>query len=515
MLCSSYFSGNIILCGNAAQRAVRWSRESPLFSISMHIPMQFPGSSTIKETKNKIDHFYSRKSSFKHIPLLNFSDSCKHVRMDGSETKRRRLTEALSRWSGKEILRFERDRDAASEPTDRTSKKQVEKALKPIQNFLEQLNVCAKDGSNVFFWTCNLEKYFNFLGQESPQFLGSWTLGTKSIKLTLYMDECTGGNIVAPQSSKKTCFFYIFVDETKYQHIPCLWLPLAMIPSKDVSVVSGGMSAVTKVVLKHLHSQLERGLIISGKRYDVELQAYVGDYDSIARIYMSKGASGLRPCLCCANIVAKWSDLPNLDSFFLHVSSPDVESFQPIRSVELYEAFDDFLASSQNVSKAALKEHEKQLGYSLHPHSLLVDPARTILPLEMLTFDSCHMYFSNGVAAEEINLMIHQLQEKAGVTLQQLRRSVQEVNWHCHSTDFNAPSSRSFLFADAMFDGSFYRGSASKVWYVLPLVHYYSATLAADALGDSMASFSALLKVPAHGSCLYSFGFCSNEFFLL
>ena len=417
--------------------------------------------------------------------------------MDEAAAKRRKISNVISKWSWKSLSSLQTNIRAETGEKDEKpiSKRQVAKSLQPFLDCLEKLTVAGTDNVDVHFWTCNLQKMMALVLAESPQYKALWPNDCRHIKLTLYLDERTGGNVLTTSSSKKSCFFFLFVDVTKYQHIPCLWLPLATIPSRDVAVICGGLSAVTTAVLKHLGLQVEHGITLQGSQCTVEIEAYVGDYDSIASVFMSKGAAGLRPCLLCSNVVSKWSDMPNRDPFFLDISSDKVQQFQIITSWELRGIYDDFLTRSLHATKAARKEQETQFGFSLHSKSLLADlQARSMLPVEKVIYDSCHMYFSNGIVAAEVNLLVKQMNQQPGTMLSDLQRSVREVRWNCSQDSFTSPGSRAFLFHDSLFEGNFYKGGASKTWCLLPLLHYYAFVLTSTELEQSMKCFSALLQ---------------------
>lgn len=426
--------------------------------------------------------------------------------MDVAATKRRKLNKVISKWSFNSLKQLQKEIETEEDKgsNKRISKRQVTQSLVPFFDCLEQLTVEGNENEPIYFWASNLEKMLALVLAESPQYKALWPADCRHIKLTLYLDECTGGNVLAPSSSKKSCFFFAFVDVTKYQHIPCLWLPIAMVPSRDVAVICGGLSAVATAVLKHLGFQLEHGITLHGARYTVELEAYVGDYDSIARVFMSKGAAGPRPCVLCSNVVAKWSTVATRDPYFLDIGSDKVSDFQIIHSQQLHGMYDELLTRSRHASLSAIKEQETQFGFSLHNNSLLADfQARQALPLEKLIYDSCHMFFSNGIISAEINLLIKQMNQQPGTTLHDLRRSVKEVQWRCSSVSFSSPGARAFLFHDPLFEGNFYKGGASKTWYLFPLLHYYAFALVSSELEQAMKCFSALLQAER---ALQSFG---------
>ena len=178
----------------------------------------------------------------------------------------------------------------------------------------------------------------------------TWRYHTCSLVLgRVHRWQCSGHSLV-----EENCIFYLGEDEIGKLQYHQMWLPYAMMPARDVTLVSGGLSALTSALLRHFHVQQVHGVRVLGNHYKLNLKAYVGNYDSIVRMYMAKGASGLRPCLLCANICSSRSDVPFHDPHFLTIQSHDTEKFQPIVPAELHSLFDEVLVACQSKSKKGI-----------------------------------------------------------------------------------------------------------------------------------------------------------------
>ena len=313
------------------------------------------------------------------------------------------------------------------------------------------------------------------------------------------MDECTGGNVLATNSSKKSCFFYIAVKQLAHLQSADCWFPHSMVPSRDVTDVAGGVSSVTASIVRHLHLQRQEGVSINGVRYTLNLQLYIGDYDSVARVFLSKGASGLHCCALCANVVAAWSDVPSFDGHFLTISSDEVEHFQVYDPTELYAVHDELQSQINNMTKAQKQEKETQFGFGIHEQSLLsCQTSRTLLSIDKVVYDSHHLYFANGVAAQEILLLQKQLASDLHLELSRIQESVCEVPWACNNSSFSSVSGRKHLFHPSLWRGVFFKGSATAVWYLMPLLWYYAFVFGKDLLSDALKCFSALMDAACH-----------------
>lgn len=415
-------------------------------------------------------------------------------------SKRARFSQALSLAPQRLVQIIQRllqDGDNSNPEPAVFSKRVAREILQPCWNCYEELQVLATEGPPVKFWAANVQRLLEHILENSPKYRERWTIPPGgAVSVVLYLDECTGGNVLATHSSKKIAFFYLGVDEVGKLQYHQMWLPYAMMPARDISLVSGGLSAFTGALLRHFHAQQTQGLTIFGNHYALTLKAYVGDYDSIATMYMAKGASGLKPCLLCANILSSRSDVPSIDAHFQGIESHQTEKFQPVAPAELHSLFDELLVASHGSTQTARQEQERNFGCSLHPHSLLnCSVARELLPISKIVFDSCHCYYANGASATEILLFQAQMEQRLGIDLKQIQTAVAEVKWMSADKNFNSPGARRFLFEPTLWAGTSHKGSASQVWVLLPLFFYLGYVLGKDILTKELRCFSALMDV--------------------
>ena len=415
------------------------------------------------------------------------------------KSKRARLSQALGRFSANTIRTVQHLMQAELPRGHAINHRDVKAVLTPPKKCYERLALEGTDGP-VFFWAGNVELMLRYVLEASDPYRKLWTdtEDVRAIRLVIYCDECTGGNVLSTSSSKKCLFFYYVVDHVQHKDLDIMWLPHAMIPVRDLSSVVGGMGACMQQLLLHLSSQAERPVLFLGKSYPLEVKAFVGDYDALSRAFMAKSAAGLRPCMRCSNVLAKWTavlDHPDAHEHFRTISSEDVPGFVLLKHEELVSVYDELMVWSGSQSTATRKEKEKSFGFSLHSRSLLNSkPCRDLLPVHKIVYDSHHCYFANGCAAEELLLFAERMKQ-VGVTLDMIQESVRETNWVCADAHFRSPSSRSWLLNETWFSGTFYKGSASACWYLLPLFFYYITSLCWEALPEEVACFGALMEV--------------------
>lgn len=360
-------------------------------------------------------------------------------------------------------------------------KRKVAKVLEPALSCFEQLTVPASDEeAPVQFWSADIAKLLNYVCDSSPFFLDRMRLlNNSTLELLWTMDDSTGGNVLATSPWLKTCLFYFAIKNLGEIHRPSAWLPLAAAPVRDVTDAQGGASAITAAILHHFNNQKVHDWIwIRDVSVKVRILAYCGDYDSIRAIWSTKGSSALKPCCVCKNVIMKRSHAAAADSYFQPLGSAEVDSFERLGDDELHDQFDTFMGELSTWTKSKRETTEKLLGFSLQQGNLLGNPvARRLLPLSKLVLDATHCYFANGIAAQEVVLLMHFLENQLGITLKNLQTAVGEVCWKCANPRFNSSSKRKYLFEETFWKGDLYKGNATDVYYLLPLLCYYAATL--------------------------------------
>lgn len=417
--------------------------------------------------------------------------------------KRQRLASALALmpmnalWELQKIFQDKTDSTALPSGAFKRAAKAV---YQPSRSCYEKLTVKLQNGGHCFFFAGLLQKMLVLLLTEISWWKQRFAslAADAPLDLVLYADECTGGNVLCTASSKKIYFFYIGIKQMGELHRANAWLPWAAVPARDMRDIDGGFSSVVCSILLHLKNQgLEGGLDLGGSRYRFRISSFVGDMDSVRLLCSAKGASALKPCLWCQNLVSKGSLIPESDNYFVTISSSQVEKFDLLRSQELFEAYDRSLREKATRTKKDHSEVEKHLGFLINEHSLIASPeARAILPLDRIVTDSCHNYFANGVASQELLLLQQHLKEH-GTTLDHIKQSAIEVQWVCSNDHFCSRTSRSFLFYESLWpdDGDMFKGGAQQVWCLIPLLHFYAHQLAPDLQSLAMKSFRALYLV--------------------
>lgn len=376
-------------------------------------------------------------------------------------------------------------------------KRKQESILKPARDCYETLSLESIEGDDAVRFSCgHLVRILNYIALACDWY---WqrlqSISHEKVGLVLFGDEATGGNVLCTASSKKVFFFYLALVQLGETHRPDAWLPFAAIPHRDFSRVKGGLSKCLASVLASLKAQLLTKGLVRGVPFEFQIHGFLADYDGFRACFLAKGASALKPCFLCQNVVMKNSDVVMSDPSFKTISSFDVESFQPIDSRQLWSLCDAYIPEIESMTQASKTNLERLLGFSLDPDSLLADKeVRDMLPLDLCILDSCHCYYANGIFAQEIVLLQTALATHFDVDLTLLAQSMVELPWWCKDERFSAKGTRKHWFHPSLWEGSLYKGQASVVWYILPWLWFYAKTLSGDRLLPEIQCFEALME---------------------
>jgi len=314
----------------------------------------------------------------------------------------------------------------------------------------------------------------------------------RRLRLILYLDELTPGNVIRPDNRRKLYVWYIsFVEFKLHLRNEALWLPVAAIRSTILSTVVGGLSSASRALFKAMLEE-RPSVLLTGALVNVpdptllqaELKVYLGDEPAVKGIWSVKGFAGIKPCLFCSNIVKKTSELRRLHPWLKTIVEENKDLFQPNRNEDLWNAQAHLAAQSALLTKTALDTLEKACGQNFCPQGVLADRdlRNYAKPLDS-QFDSMHIYWSNGIVDLEVDLMLQSLKKEPGLNSQHLETYV---------NSWSSASKTSLWLKDFQF-----KGMASQLMQLFPVLSYFlDKFLSTDAsLTHELASFRALTRV--------------------
>ena len=256
-------------------------------------------------------------------------------------------------------------------------------------------------------------------------------------RVLFYADEARPGNVLRPDPARSFLAVYFTVTEfPKWLRWRSTgWLPACFVRSSTMNTIAGGAAGVLWAILaKTWGERGQHNLELTGIRlpqtdfiFRARYQGLLGDEKLLKQALGVKGASGIKPCFMCKNIVA--GDFPGPpDPYCRCLLTHSVAQFDQHTDDSLLETTDllDLQASRLRVTE--VKELEKVLGLSRDRFSLLGNRAarRLVRPISGSVWDWMHCLCSGGVLQEELDQFVGRLQAE-GVTLAEVDAFAQQV----------------------------------------------------------------------------------------
>lgn len=332
----------------------------------------------------------------------------------------------------------------------------------------------------------------------------------KPWRLILYCDEITPGDPLRPDNKRKLSAFYIsWLELGPFLRYEEAWLTIGILRPSIVKHIAGRFSGAVRCLLRSMFmcadSLHTSGALVGGALFFCRYHRMIMDEAAGKSVWMVKGASGIRSCISCKNVVKLGSaDDPSLasfdaDGYLVDISCCDDSKFDEMVEGDLARAFDELsaLRTAPGITKAMFGKAEKAYGIAFDPHCLLADvPMRTLVTDVSYTRDPMHVMLSGGVANTELFLVLQAVQSCFPLFRYSTMKEFCNAAW-------TSPGTRKTL-SEAFSDGreaaskkdEMFKGSASEILSVYPLVRRFLETLVpSDAIPKQKSSFFAMCAV--------------------
>ncbi|CAK0866209.1 unnamed protein product, partial [Prorocentrum cordatum] len=224
--------------------------------------------------------------------------------------------------------------------------------------------------------------------------------------LVFYSDECKPGNKLKQLNKRAVQNVYFSVLDFG-PWVLCkedMWLCLASARALDISQCEGGMAQLMGALLR-LTSHDGHDLRLAGITLDLpsgrslrihaKISCLLGDESGLHSMWMSKGSSGVKPCLHCANVVNKgWvgADFMEGSMFKDYTQVRSLRECVPHTKETIVAMIDRLAADAGVVNKGTLAERERLYGWTHSRHNMLNDRVlRPLLdPARQNTYDWAH-----------------------------------------------------------------------------------------------------------------------------
>ncbi|CAJ1328252.1 unnamed protein product [Effrenium voratum] len=233
----------------------------------------------------------------------------------------------------------------------------------------------------------------------------------------------------------------------------------------EIKAVSGGVSALVAASLDALCNSYWPLDAQHEQRLPLRIANLLADEAAIRACYASKGAAGWKkPCLACANVCMKRSDISEARGAGL-ITICDSGPFVSHTSETIWQMADELgdMHRSGACSRAEIEASEKAFGLSHEPLGLLRmhNVRRLLPPIETLTYDGMHVLLSNGVALLEAQQDLSALEEPRHCKIRSALRGRARTTWKPAAAELLAAYPILALFAEKVTQGILPRETAS------------------------------------------------------
>ena len=173
---------------------------------------------------------------------------------------------------------------------------------------------------------------------------------------------------------------------------------------------------------QHIMNEVHEGFTIDFEGSPVLLSigsiTIVADADGIRLLTGCKGASALKPCLHCTNVLMGQREVPA----HTNMCSAEMTAFQP-QSQQNLESIMQHLQSIQG--KNAKEEAEKLLGWhgdALEASVIMQPDLAHVISLRSIRYDPMHCYVSNGLVNHEIALWFRTVSQQTSASLEDIKQ---------------------------------------------------------------------------------------------
>ncbi|CAE7248870.1 unnamed protein product [Symbiodinium sp. CCMP2592] len=329
----------------------------------------------------------------------------------------------------------------------------------------------------------NVFNAWEALARESPDFQrllqAKAAGGSLRLRFSVYGDEVTPGNPLAPDNRQRAyCFYISALEFEEFLLSEMCWFVLTVVPTVTMKTVKAGLSGFVRCLYRHLrYLQLGANIQLGGSQLFVHGAVSHCLYDAAALhgVLGSTGQSGNKPCFRCGNVYSRFKKLPpDADRQGLRTLNATENQLRTMTNEHIFEVVDHVLAASRTQPKTKVKQLVTDVGWNALEGSLLTDDAtRREVPPLMHYFDPMHVFFVQGQFSRHVGFLLKALQ-KMGWTPDRIAEACTDDSIkHRRSTRKVGRAQFARELGDKYFteDGT-WKVSASSQLGAAPLLHF-------------------------------------------
>ena len=343
---------------------------------------------------------------------------------------------------------------------------------KDVLPAFRQLRLQGKQSGEVSLPYLHLPTILDVKAAKCPCFQRALESAAQQNNLTMifYSDECTPGNVLAPDTTRKSCMVYVsFLGLPT--HSESAWITLSVIRSNSIKGCRGGFPAIVRGLLEETRAAAQDGMVVSlasgPELLFIRRVLILGDHEGMRALSGWKGSSAYRPCFKCANVVSLGGARP---AGFVDIANSNTACLQSLSHTNLLDIRQQLVSLSSTTTK--LQEAEKLLGWKLEElsSSFLTSPALSgWAELEDCAVDAMHAYWSNGVVAQELGLWFTALLDNCDLNLGHVQTYL-KTGWHaCPASGLFMSEILAWFSHNLWRKNQDFRGDARACLTVLPI----------------------------------------------
>ena len=180
----------------------------------------------------------------------------------------------------------------------------------------------------AFLWLASQEStgfasflalYFGALGVGEAAPAPSVLDESKTARIGIYVDDSRPGNNLRPDKGRKYyAYYWTFLELPDWFRASQVgWFPLCFVLVESVEKIAGGLSRITALLLEAMFSDAAMAFSFSttGMRLPIGVPTaaylwiratfacFLADEKAFKELSCAKGASGVKMCICCQNVV--------------------------------------------------------------------------------------------------------------------------------------------------------------------------------------------------------------------
>ena len=339
----------------------------------------------------------------------------------------------------------------------------------------------------VFHWhTCSVQNMFRHFCNDSPNFRRVMecvynTHGNRW-RLILYCDGITPGALLRPDVKKKlNVYYFSFLELGPLLARKEFWLPVAAIRDSVTKQVHGGLSVITRLLLRQTFLGVEgvqtNGMETPMGKIYISLHSFIADEDALNAAWGIKGASGYLPCAvqCCV-VMKPRANRPSLseqNANIRDICCANLDEITQLTNGDVWAKVQDL--ESDRYSPARKKSRvETALGMNDIPEGLLQDRELRafVKPTSVNTFDVMHILYSNGLVGSTLLMFLHKTHETYRLYYKHVEAFLKQP-WHWTRQGSNAKIHEVFNRNRENVSSDAVRAGASELLTVYPAIRHW------------------------------------------